>query len=37
MLQGGKYDPSSWDEFFDTMESTLNGTLPIYFAGSYQE
>ena len=28
-----KYDPASWDQFYDTTEM-LDGVIPIYYAGS---
>jgi hypothetical protein len=28
-----KYDPVSWDKFYDSMEK-LNDIVPIYYAGS---
>ena len=31
--QTSKYDPSSWEEFYDSKE-ILDGKIPVYYAGS---
>jgi hypothetical protein len=33
MLAGGKYDPLSWDGFFDSLEFIIDGQYPLYLAG----